>query len=187
MKILITGSHSTGKTTLINEFVKANKSIKVHVIEEIARKMIQEGFPLGKNGTMDSYIHYINKQLEAEIESEKNDYDILLADRSIIDGVVHPIVNNNFSFSNISKDFIQMFEKIIHFQKFFYDIYIYIPIEFELKNDNIRPVDEKYRIAIDCELKKMLDLHIKDYNTISGTLTERVYELNEIIKKKQKL
>ena len=100
MKILITGAHSTGKTTLIEEFVKKNQgTTNIHVIPEVARQMIEAGYPLGKQGNTDSYTHYLSKQLELEISSNSIDYDYLIADRSLIDGVTHPIVNNSIYYS----------------------------------------------------------------------------------------
>ena len=187
MKILITGTHSTGKTTLISEFVKRNNQLKIHVINEVAREMMDNGFLLGKKGNVNSYIHYIKKQLEKEIQSDSFKYDILLADRSLIDGVVHPIINNRLNSSDVPQDFIDMFERILYFQKTFYDIYVYIPIEFGMINDKNRPIDENYRREIDKELKSMLDKHISNYCTVSGTIEERINKLYEVIKEESKL
>jgi len=110
-----------------------------------------------------------------------------LADRSLIDGVVHPIINNRLNSSDVPQDFIDMFERILYFQKTFYDIYVYIPIEFGMINDKNRPIDENYRREIDKELKSMLDKHISNYYTVSGTIEERINKLYEVIKEESKL
>lgn len=182
MKIVITGTFSTGKTTLIKEFVSRNENIKFKILKEKATQLIELGIPFGKKATLDSYTRYINEQLKSEIESNKDDYEILLSDRSLIDGVTHPIINNRIGVSNLPNHFIEMFENVLHFQKSFYDIYIYIPIEFDLITDNKRENDKRYQKELDEEIVKMLDKHIVNYYTLFGTIEERCLKLSKIIK-----
>jgi nicotinamide riboside kinase len=182
MKICITGTHSTGKTTLINSYVEKFPTKKYHIINEKAREVIAKGYLLGKDATIDSYLFYINEQLSAEIESEESTYEILFSDRSIIDGAAHPKVNNQFKETQFPTFFIELFENILHFQKSFFDIYIYIPIEFPMQQDIVRPNDEHYRQEIDKEIKRLLDKHVVNYYTITGTIAERTNSLNEILR-----
>lgn len=186
MKVLITGAHSTGKTSLINQFVENNKNYKFHLIKEVARDMIDSGITLGNYGNVNSYVYYINEQLKREIESESKEYDILIADRSIIDGITHPIVNNRLNYTSLPLEFIEMFENILFFQKSFYDIYVYIPISFEMVQDGNRPIDENFRKEIDKEIKYMLDKYVVNYYTLkSKSLESRYHELNQIINDKK--
>lgn len=180
MKICITGAHSVGKTTLIKAFSEKHRNASIFIISEKAREAIKKGIPLGQNATIDSYIYYINQQLSAEISAEKSFYDILLADRSILDGLAHPIVNNIFMNAAFPEYFIDMFESILYFQKSFYDLYIYIPIEFDLVKDEVRPFDESYRIAIDAEVKRLLDKHIGKYVTLNGSIENRIQMLEKL-------
>lgn len=182
MKICITGSHSTGKTTLINSYVNQHSELGFHVINEKAREVIAKGYKLGKDATIDTYLFYINEQLKAEIESDKLKYDFLFSDRSIIDGAAHPKVNNHIAGKVFPTYFIEMFENILHFQKTFFDIYIYLPIEFPMQPDEVRPNDELYRQEIDNEILRLLRKHIPNFHTVSGTVAQRTGQLIEIIR-----
>ena len=183
IKIAITGTFSVGKTTLIQEFTNRNINFKYEILKEKATELIQQGVQFGKKATLESYIIYINEQLKSEIESSKKDYEILLSDRTLIDGVTHPIVNNRIGVSNIPDYFIEMFENVLHFQKSFYDIYIYIPIEFDLVTNNTRENDLVYQREIDKEIVKMLDKHQMNYYKISGSIEERCLQLSRLIDK----
>lgn len=185
-KICITGAHSTGKTTLINSYVAAYPDVNYYIIKEKAREVIDAGFPLGREATIDSYLYYMNQQLKAEIESGFVKYDLLFSDRSIVDGAAHPLVNNRLAIAFFPKYFLELFENVLHFQKSFFDAYVYIPIEFAMSADVVRPNDELYREEIDFEIKRLLSKHIKMFFPVAGTLKERMEQLNDIIQLKLK-
>ena len=94
MRIAFTGSHSTGKTTLLNDIIKyCGGDIKINSITEVARKIIVKGYPLNQDANIDSYIHYINDQL-----NEENTYmyecDLFISDRTLLDPVAYAMVNS---------------------------------------------------------------------------------------------
>ena len=54
MRIAFTGSHSTGKTTLLNDIIKyCGGDIKINSITEVARKIIVKGYPLNQDANID--------------------------------------------------------------------------------------------------------------------------------------
>jgi len=186
MKICITGTYSVGKTKLISSFVELYREYKYYLIPEVARDLIASGVLLGKNANAESYLHYINEQLGREIEATKKKFDILLADRSLIDAVAHPIVNRSLS-DSIPQYIIDMFENILFFQKEFYDLYVYIPIEFSVTNDSVRSLDEAYRTSLDIKIKEALRRHEIDFHVVSGSVSERCRMLKSIIDAHRKL
>lgn len=180
MRICITGTFSVGKTELINSFTKLYPTYTYYVIHEVARTLINKGVQLGQNATLDSYCHYINEQLSSEINSKNHEFDILFADRSMIDAVAHPIVNNKKK-QTIPDCFIEMFENILFFQQSFFDLYIYLPIEFPIVPDSIRILDEKYRKNLDDEIQRLLKKHVGGYYILKGSISERCLRLKKII------
>ena len=69
MRVSITGSHSTGKTTLlgaVRELLDEGGTSTVGLIGEVARRVIAMGFPLNQDATVDSYLNYIWLQLHEE-------------------------------------------------------------------------------------------------------------------------
>lgn len=181
MKIAVVGTHSTGKTTLIRSYVERNKNTKFHAIPEVASRVIEAGFPMGKDGNADSYIRYLNEQLKAELAAEKFDWDILFADRTILDGAAYPKVNKNLPRPYLSNDLVDLFFNILRFQKSYYDLYVYLPLEFPMTRHVNRPDDEAYRRAIDFEVHRTLEDEGVNYLTLTGNIDQRCDDLHRHI------
>jgi nicotinamide riboside kinase len=191
MKIAFEGTHITGKTTLLEEFKQLisyengvypfeNKSFGY--ISGIARSIISRGFPLNKDGNIDSYVNFINDQLEAEKWIQK--YDIFISDRTLLSPLAYSLINRSLPRPYIPDYFISMIENIWLLEKQRYDLYIYFPIEFTMQNkDNIHLSDNEYRIDIDHMIHNLLETHCVDHIHMTGTREERLNSLVSIIRK----
>ncbi|MEU7525977.1 ATP-binding protein [Saccharothrix sp. NPDC042600] len=82
-KILVSGTHSTGKTTLIAELEKVLRPSRLRVISEIAREC---PFVLNLEQNELSTAWLIAAQVKAEIEAQTHaDFALVLCDRSMPD------------------------------------------------------------------------------------------------------
>lgn len=181
LKIAFTGSHCTGKTTLLNDVKDALQSnIVVNDVTEVARKIIEKGYPLNMDATIDSYVHYINDQLEAE-KTKMEGCDVFISDRTLLDPVAYAMVNSKLPRPYIPQYFIEMMKNIWLMEKEKYDIYIYFPVEFELEMDGVRPFDENYRRQIDDMIVKLLEDNGIKYVKITGNREERTNYLLTLI------
>jgi thymidylate kinase len=115
IKIAITGSHGSGKTTLglrlTYEFKK--KGINAHLMEEVARESpyLQRGIQ-----GLETQLHIFSSQIERELKNQLM-YDILITDRSILDHVVYMEIfcpKNKFSNSirDLAYEFINTYDYI---------------------------------------------------------------------------
>lgn len=182
MKIAFTGTHSTGKTTLLNDFNNVIiKDCVVHSVTEVAREIINKGYPLNMDATTHSYMHYINDQLTEELRYMSN-CDLFISDRTLLDPVAYAIVNSKLPRPYIPNYFIEMMENIWLLEKDRYDIYIYFPIEFDICIDGVRPIDDVYRIDVDKEIYRLLNKYNVNYIVISGAPEERVEQLKRVIR-----
>lgn len=182
MRIAFTGTHCTGKTTLLNDIEKvfAGK-LEIHSVTEVARKIIEKGYPLNMDATTDSYIHYINDQLNAE-KLSMQECDVFISDRTLLDPVAYAMVNSKLPRPYISEYFIEMMKNVWLLEKEKYDLYVYFPIEFKLEYDNVRPIDEKYRKDIDSVIVGLLEQYKINYIRISGDRDERINVLSKVIR-----
>lgn len=189
MKIAFTGTHITGKTTLLKDFEQLMDYSNINnpfigksfgYISGIARSILSRGFPLNKDGNVDSYINYINDQLEAEkIMSE---FDIFISDRTLLSPLAYSCVNKSLPRPFIPDYFISMIENIWLLEKERYNLYIYFPIEFTSQvKDDIHPYDEKYRIDIDNMIHELLEKHDVNHIHITGSREERLRVLVQSI------
>lgn len=182
MRIAFTGAHCTGKTTMLKDICQmaVKESLEIGYISEVARRIINKGYPLNMDANIDSYVHYINDQLLAE--SEKMDkYDIFISDRTLLDPVAYARVNSRLPRPYIPQYFIDMMQSVWLLESKRYDLYVYFPIEFELEMDGIRPSDEEYRHDIDKEILSILNENNINYVKVIGTPKERREYLFSII------
>lgn len=175
MKIAFTGSHSTGKTTLLESLI--SKGLNIYAITEVARTIIKKGFPLGEDAIIDSYIHYVNEQLKAESEALKSNCKYIISDRTILDAVVYSIVNKSLPRPFIPEYLIEMLHRTWLLERSFYDIYVYFPIEFTMEADSIRPEGEEYRQEIDKQILSLLRSSNTRFITVTGSVQERTESL----------
>lgn len=172
MKIAFTGSHSTGKTTLLNDAILRLKNKRLSYITEIARNIINRGYPLNMDANIDSYVHYINDQLKAE--KAMCESSIFISDRTLLDPLAYSLVNRDLPRPFIPDHFISMMEGIWLLEKDNYDLYMYFPIEFPMCSDGVRPTDEVYRSNVSNKILELLTKYKVPHIHVTGSPTERL-------------
>lgn len=174
-KIAIAGSHGVGKTTLVFSLADSLKHQKVVVSNQIARTLIKNGYPLGKAATTESYIQYIISQLKAEQISME--YDVFISDRTLLDPLAYAIVNKEYAESNVPDNIIDLLRAVWSMELQQYDLYVFVPIEFDMQSDGVRPEGKDYQEKISEQIRLLLDEHQVDYITVSGTPNERTTQV----------
>lgn len=180
LKIAFTGSHSTGKTTLI-ERVEKDYVDKIYFIKEVARNVIAKGFPFGKDANIYSYITYVNDQIKAEMSFDETKYKVLLSDRTILDTACYAVINKSLPRPFIPDSLIEMLERVWFHEKNFYDCFVYFPIEFSMVADNVRPSGEEYRQQVSNLILEMLQKHKVKYLTVSGSVEQRYSQFKQLL------
>lgn len=176
-RIAIVGTHGVGKTslahTLANKFTELD--LKTIINCQIARTLIKNGYPLGKEATSESYIQYIISQLRAEQSAKE--CDIFISDRTLLDPLAYAIVNREYVHSNVPDDIIKLLESVWRLELSQYDLYVLVPIEFEMQIDNVRPVDKKYRQRIESQIDLLLNKYLVNHIIVSGTIEDRASQV----------
>ena len=171
MRIAIIGTHSTGKTTLLNEL---RKHIDLPFITEVARSFPRD---ITNNPNLE-----INRQMDifkAQM-TEESRYDFFISDRSSIDNAAYMIqalqqYGDYLSMEKYLDMIISIEEAIVHRSE--YDYLFYIPIEFDCVDDGFRCTNEHERVRIDYLINKLKPETIE----IIGTVEERVNKVLEVI------
>ena len=175
MRISISGSYSTGKTTLAKALfqeVSGRCGVGgVTLIEETARKVISSGFKLDRHGTLEAYMAYISMQLEAERGATS---EIVICDRSLADLLAYVRANAD---PNIAASFVSALEEIVRMESRYFDWYCYIPIEFTLVVDDVRPDDALYQQTVDESFRRVLGEFELPYKEARGTLPGRIAQI----------
>jgi nicotinamide riboside kinase len=179
--IAFTGSHATGKSTLIRHFVEHHSRLHICVIEGITRAIISRGFPLAKDSNVDSYTNYIKDQLRSARMLRIEQPDILISNRTVLDAAAYARVNSSLPRPFVPEYFIEMLFEIALLEAKQFDLFIYCPVEFLMEPDEVRPNDEVYREKVGAQIRAFLVENTIPFVEVSGDATSRLTQVNEII------
>lgn len=166
------GSHSTGKTTLL-EHCKAQLGARLCTIEDIPRSVIARGFPLGKSATVDSFVNYVHDQLLAERTLQDSSNRLLISVRTILDAAAYAAVNRLLPRPFVPVYFIDMLYEIARIESKMYDLFVEFPVVFPIVADGVRDIDPVYRDAVGEEVSRLLDKLKLPRVVLSGDTSER--------------
>lgn len=158
-KIALIGTHGTGKSTLVYKLAAQLKEMEIdtEALREIARLC---PLPINENTTKKSQEWIIYNQYIKEIEEQANNTDVLICDRSVLDGYVYYYnqIGENKIIENFIKEKIQTYDQIWK-----------VPIYFsKLKNDGFRSTNKDFQKSIDETFNYLLYKLNINYYTFSG-------------------
>ena len=172
MKIGFCGTMSVGKTTLVNELKKLSEFKDYTFRTERSKYLMEMGIPLNTDSTLKGQLVFAAERA-SELMQEK-----IITDRTIIDVI---------AFANLSKS---MKEHEKHFlgatiQPLMneYNILFYVsPEGVKIEDNGVRETDAKYRIAIDEEIRSIIQMHGNSkVITIKGTTKERIEQIKNTV------
>lgn len=166
MKIAIVWSHWVGKTTLSK---KISQKLNLDIIEDIVPIAHNMWFTINEETPIETQLRLAAKQLELERQ-----YKGFITDKCLIDYYIYGKVLID------DQDLIRVLDKISS-RNAKYDYMFYLPIEFDIVDDGLRPLDPEFQKNIDIEYKQFLDKENIDYHTITGSVEEREEQLMQII------
>lgn len=148
MKIATIGTHSTGKSTYVQDFLK-NWSM-YETPKESYRDLIKDNkITHSKEGTEESQKQILNYLVDQAIESSKKDFVIL--DRCIVDNLAYSSWLNLQG--KVSDKFVDETRIICRETLKMFDIVFFFPLtkvaEVPLENNELRDTDPVYREEID--------------------------------------
>ena len=165
--IVLTGSHGVGKSTLAEYLVSVmNESRSVRLIPETARELVRRGFKVNNEMTEEGFITYIHTYLKAVRDCEA---ELIVSDRSLFDLYLY----THRPSERIRPLIVEMLEELVFVEARNVDLYVYLPVEFSLPLDEVRPPDEAYQLHIDAEAERLLSYFDARTVVARGTIKER--------------
>lgn len=150
MKIAITGTHGTGKTTLSYNLAAYYKSIgkSVKIIQEVTRSC---PFPINQKMTIEAAKWIYLEHAKKELEACKN--QVIIGDRSVFDSFAY---SEYFQF-NDDEQLIKL--KNLALQELDnYDLLIFVRPDMPIQADGIRSNDLEFQSGVD----KMFEKNLKE-------------------------
>ena len=171
MKIGFCGTMSVGKTTLVNALKELSEFKNYSFRTERSKYLMEMGIPLNTDSTYKGQLVFAAERA-AELMQEN-----IITDRTIIDVM---------AFSNLStsmKDYekFHLNSALYHLIRE-YDILFYVsPEGVEIEDNGVRETDADYRMAIDKEIKSLIQMHRSSSPIIKGTIEERIEQVKNAI------
>jgi len=174
VKVTFVGTFSTGKTTLAHHFAR---EWELPLLPEVAREVAELGFPLDQTATPETETLIFLKQLRSEMS-----HDAFVSDRSIYDVVAYADWVFDHERPHRKEDHLWHESREIALQNLRarYDHVFYLPIEFPIVLDGLRPDDPDFQADIDQRMRKLLEVHDVDFQTLTGTIEERQEQVRKI-------
>jgi len=165
-KIALIGTHGTGKTTITHELMAESKKVGINAgfLEEVVRSC---PLPINEEQTIEASEWIIYMQYTRELEQTER-YDLLLTDRSVVDGYV-------YACSKFGK--IPDLEAFVKEKAKTYEFLIRVPINQKfLINDGLRSINPSFQKNIDASFDVMLQ-ELELTNVITYENNKQVMEL----------
>jgi nicotinamide riboside kinase len=174
MKVAFVGSFSTGKTTLANHFAR---EWDYPLLPEVAREVVELGFPLDQTATAETETLIFLKQWRAELMHEA-----YVADRSVYDVLAYADwVMENAAPRKENHLWLESRALAINDLRARYDFVFYLPIEFPIVLDGLRPDDTEFQADIDRRITQLLELHDVSHHKLTGSVEDRQEQVREIV------
>jgi hypothetical protein len=172
MKVAFVGSLSTGKTTLANLFAR---EWDFPLLPEVAREVVELGFPLDQTATAETETLIFLKQWRAELL-----HDDYVADRSIYDVLAYADwVMENAPDRKENHLWLAARELATLDLRARYDYVFYLPIEFPIVLDGLRPNDPAFQADIDRRIRHLLQTADVSFHTLTGPVEARQEQIRQ--------
>lgn len=179
LRIGLCGAQGVGKSTLAKLLAK---ELDLPLVMEQARKATEllslDGLPNPQeNPTLSRAFQELCLVLQVQEETKHRQF---ISDRTTIDNALYFLMNN--AFNTHAEDAIHYYSRCAtNAQK--YDLVIYVPIEFPIKDDGFRDYCPYNQRLADFYLRCLLkEMRPNNYAEISGTIEERLERSTQAIK-----
>jgi nicotinamide riboside kinase len=175
MKIAFVGSFSTGKTTLADLFAK---EWDYPLLPEVAREVVQLGFPLDQSATAETETLIFLKQWRAEAI-----HDHFVADRSIYDVLAYAdwVMENQDGDRKENHLWYESRQIATLDLRARYDHVFYLPVEFPIVLDGLRPDSPEFQADIDRRVVELLKGADVAFTTLTGSVAERQEQVRQAV------
>lgn len=171
-RIVIVGSFSTGKTTLGEAL---SRRLDLPLLPEVAREIVELGFKLDKDATPETEALIFLRQYNNELSTRE-----FVGDRSLIDAMAYAgwVLDNQEWRKEMAlwDECVRLAERRLRTS---YSHVFYLPIEFPIVLDGLRPDDPEFQEDIDRRMLKLLHSHDIEYKTLTGSVEERLAQIDE--------
>lgn len=162
MRVVFAGAHGVGKSTLMDLLINWAPELQQYPRFDSFGRKLKKKYGLRATQRKFNYFYTYKHYITKDFISARTIYDTWAYSRVF----VGPWFNY------------RLFSWAIRYV--YYDYVFYVPIEFPLEEDGIRP-DTATQYLMDRELHLILDFYHIPYHTLTGTIQERMEKIGGIL------
>ncbi len=174
LRIAVVGSFSTGKTTTAEILARR---LDLPLLPEVAREVVELGFKLDKDATPETEALIFLRQYNNELATPE-----FVGDRSLIDVMAYAgwVLDNQPRTKEraLWDECVRLAERRLRTS---YSHVFYLPIEFPIVLDGLRPDDPDFQREIDDRILTLLRANDIEHETITGTVEERIEAIEKVL------
>jgi len=173
MKLALCGVHGSGKTTLLNKIQELNLLPGYYYSTNLTRRLRDQGYLISDKGD-DATQNAIMSVHRANMA-----YTDIIMDRSALDCYVYTEYlyrQDKVSGLTSQKLFSQAMDCVNR-----YNIMFYIKPEFELEDDGVRPIDQKFQNDIVETFDRIITLCRLRVTLLTGTVDQRIEQFKQTL------
>lgn len=164
MKISVSGTHSTGKSTILQLAEKSSYFRNYIFLPGITRMAKSNGFQINEQGTDETQLFIASYDIQNILGYPNND---TISDRCLLDTLVYSIYLHKRGL--VTEDTLKILDKLwLRFQ-YYFDLIFYIEPEFEIVEDGLRSVNQEFQK----EVKDIFDGFILGLEAIQPDVFDR--------------
>lgn len=164
MKIAFIGPHASGKTTLIEGFLKQWPMYKRP--EKSYRDIVAEQkIPLNKAGTKESQKIILNALIDEAQQASASGEEFLVFDRSVVDNIAYSLWHYAKNDEGFTKEYIIDCQALATLSLKYYDLLFYVPARPEIpltERENRETEDASFRDEIDNIFRALVNSYEKN-------------------------
>jgi len=172
MKIGFTGSHSTGKTTLVNVLMSSHYFNDYKLDTNVTRWIKEIGFNINKDGESIGQELIMIRRVAYLFA-----YDNILSDRSVIDVLAY--TESGYDLGKIDANAYNRIKSLFQRSYNEYNHIFYLSPEFGIVDDGVRLTDISYQNEIDDRIKSIIKRFDIKVTHINGDVVSR---MNKVLK-----
>ncbi|MDX2264342.1 MAG: AAA family ATPase [Hyphomicrobiales bacterium] len=179
VKVGISGSHSTGKSTLCNELLGMRATYKIcpEVPRDIVEYLQDPTFFRAGSNSLVRQILLLFCQCVAESAAKPSE-GLIITDRTLVDHIAYSILL--FPDLTHTPEY-KVIKRAVATHLPSYSLIFKVPIEFQIQEDGVRELNKNFQMTVDHVINQLYREFYTPVIEIAGSLTRRAKLVDEII------
>lgn len=187
-RIIFIGAHGTGKSTLAKEL---SSILSMPVVESVAREAAKDFRILENECMISSNIpERYRKNAYQKVLCSMSYWDFMrwvgaevpcIMTRCPLDTIAYAMADDDIT-DHTTSECLKVLQEDDKFRKALESsLFVYLPIEFGIEDDGVRPTDVEFQSQVDEAMHKLMDMFGILPKVVSGTVEERLESILELL------